>query len=103
MQSLLACRMLSRGLATIDKDPGFAVYDLHDLDGQLTVTAEGTTYKGYLDVGVAPQGLMGYSIVQQLRVGFELKHTQDQKRRYRLQGEACSRMACGATIVQCQI
>lgn len=67
----------------IDKNPGFAVKDLHkDPESKLTITVNNITYTGILDVGVVPYGASGKTCARQLRLGVELKHTNDQKRRF---------------------
>ena len=36
-------------------------------------------FKGFLDLAIAPHASMGNSIIQQMRIGLELKHTGEQK------------------------
>ena len=36
-------------------------------------------FKGFLDLAIAPHASMGNSIIQQMRLGLELKHTEGQK------------------------
>lgn len=39
-------------------------------------------FKGFLDLAIAPHASMGSSINQQMRLGLELKHTEEQKLAY---------------------
>jgi hypothetical protein len=51
----------------------------------LDLRVEGTAYRGFLDVGVVPFGLVGHSCLKQLRLGVELKQTAEQKKKFREQ------------------
>ena len=63
---------------------------------------DGTTYRGFLDVGVVPFGLMGQSCARHLRLAVELKHTKNQKRRYsQAKGEISIRFEGWDTVASC--
>ena len=89
--------LLQQAQVPIDQVPGFAVVDLHTsgdaLSGRLSVTISDLTYTGILDVGIVPCGVSGMSCIPCLRLGVELKHTQDQKERYK-QRQAASAGDC---------
>ena len=74
---------LKRAGAAIGTQPGFSVRDLHKSDGKMAIVVDTTTYAGILDAGVVPYSVAGASCMRQLRVGLELKQTQEQKDLYK--------------------
>jgi hypothetical protein len=66
----------------IGVEDGFKVVDLRSGE-KLELTYDGVIYRGFLDAGVVPFGLAGYSCLRQLRVGVELKQTAAQKKMFR--------------------
>ena len=56
--------------------------DLHQQSCKLDIKIDGTTYKGFLDVGVVSYGVIGESCTRQVRLGVMVKHTKDQKARH---------------------
>ena len=84
--------------------PGFEVVDLHSpsgaLSGKLSVVLGGATYNGRIDVGVVPYGVMGDTCIPSLRLGIDLKRTEDQKARYKRR-QAASGGECMGTIISC--
>ena len=82
---------LQKAQIRINQLPGFEVVDLHSpsgkFSGNLSVLIGGAIYNGRLDVGVVPYGVKGLTCISCLRLGIELKRTEDQKARYtRTQG-----------------
>ena len=77
--------LLQQAQISANQVPGFAVVDLHTAGDalRLSVIISDATYNGILDVGIVPCGVSGMSCIPRLRLGVELKHTQDQKNRYR--------------------
>ena len=74
---------LKQAGAAIGKQPGFSVRDLHTSDGKMEIAVNGTVYAGILDAGVVPYAVTGTSCMRQLRIGLELKQTQEQKDLYK--------------------
>ena len=69
---------------------------------KLELENDGTTYRGFLDVGVVPFGLMGQSCARHLRLGVENKLTKNEKRRYsQAKGEISIKFCCWATVASC--
>ncbi|KAK9838695.1 hypothetical protein WJX74_001512 [Apatococcus lobatus] len=58
---------------------GFEVTIINN-SNPITVETGTQLFKGFMDLAVAPSALMGNSIIQQIRIGLELKHTDEQKR-----------------------
>ena len=56
--------------------------DLRQHNCKLDITVDGTTYKGFLDVGVVPAEVVGDSCTRQVRLGVLVKTTRDQKARH---------------------
>ena len=95
---------LQQAEVKINELPGFEVVDLHSpsdaLSGNLSVVLGGAPYNGRIDVGVVPFGVMGATCIPSLRLGIELKHTEDQKARYKRR-QAASEGECMGTAISC--
>jgi hypothetical protein len=87
---------------------GFKVVDLRSGAGaMLELRVEGVAYRGFLDVGVVPFGLIGYSCLKQLRLGVELKQTAQQKKKFHEQhgggGQHRALMPVPRWVLNCRV
>jgi hypothetical protein len=68
---------------------GFKVVDMRSGE-KLELIYDGVVYRGFLDAGIVPLGVAGFSCLKQLRVGVELKQTAEQKENLHPDGIICS-------------